>query len=58
MAHLEEVKRRWGEAIGAECSSSPTQKLIVLGHSNGGQGAYHFMSHYPDRVLGGIPTSG
>lgn len=25
----------------------------MMGHSNGGQGAWHLSSRYPDRVLGG-----
>jgi pimeloyl-ACP methyl ester carboxylesterase len=28
-------------------------KVIILGHSNGGQGAWYLASRYPDRVLGG-----
>jgi pimeloyl-ACP methyl ester carboxylesterase len=28
-------------------------RVIVLGHSNGGQGAYYLASRFPDRVLGG-----
>ncbi|KAK0502905.1 hypothetical protein EDD18DRAFT_1135549 [Armillaria luteobubalina] len=30
---------------------------IVLGHSNGGQGAWYIASRYPDRVLGVIPAA-
>lgn len=28
-------------------------KAVVLGHSNGGHGAWYLASRYPDRVLGG-----
>ncbi|KAG7452898.1 uncharacterized protein BT62DRAFT_989922 [Guyanagaster necrorhizus] len=31
--------------------------VIVLGHSNGGQGAWYVASRYPDRVLGIIPAA-
>ncbi|KAK0197474.1 hypothetical protein F5146DRAFT_48465 [Armillaria mellea] len=30
---------------------------IILGHSNGGQGAWYIASRYPDRVLGVIPAA-
>ncbi|KAF9532428.1 hypothetical protein CPB83DRAFT_891154 [Crepidotus variabilis] len=30
-------------------------KVILMGHSNGGQGAWHLASRYPDRVLAGTP---
>lgn len=36
---------------------SPT-KVIILGHSNGGQGAWYLASRYPDRVLGVVPAAG
>lgn len=28
--------------------------VVVMGHSNGGQGAWYLASRYPDRVLGGL----
>ena len=28
-------------------------KVIILGHSNGGHGAWYLASRHPDRVLGG-----
>jgi predicted peptidase len=30
-----------------------SEKLIVVGHSSGGHGAWWFASHYPDRVIAG-----
>jgi pimeloyl-ACP methyl ester carboxylesterase len=27
--------------------------VVLIGHSNGGQGAWHIASRYPDRVLAG-----
>ncbi|RMD40059.1 hypothetical protein DV735_g5080, partial [Chaetothyriales sp. CBS 134920] len=32
--------------------------LIVTGHSNGGQGAWHFAMHHPDHVLVAVMASG
>ncbi|KAF7311632.1 hypothetical protein MKEN_01066400 [Mycena kentingensis (nom. inval.)] len=32
--------------------------VLLLGHSNGGQGAWYLASRFPDRVLGVIPASG
>jgi len=34
------------------------RKVIILGHSNGGQGAWYLASRYPDRVLGVVPVAG
>ncbi|KIX09107.1 uncharacterized protein Z518_00185 [Rhinocladiella mackenziei CBS 650.93] len=33
-------------------------KILVAGHSNGGQGTWFFASHQPDRVLGAAAASG
>lgn len=35
-----------------------TEKLLVAGHSNGGQGTWYLVSHQPDRVLGAAAASG
>lgn len=41
--HLEEVKRGWAKALGLEVpggsSEEKDQRIAVVGHSNGGQGA-------------------
>lgn len=34
------------------------KKLLIAGHSNGGQGTWFFASHQPDRVLGAAAASG
>ncbi len=34
------------------------ERLIYSGHSNGGQGAWWFLGHFPDRAIGAIPASG
>jgi pimeloyl-ACP methyl ester carboxylesterase len=33
-------------------------RVLVVGHSNGGQGAAYFMSRDPDRVIGGVVAAG
>ncbi|CAD6906247.1 unnamed protein product [Tilletia controversa] len=33
-------------------------KLIVVGHSNGGQGAWHYMTKHPNEVLAGVVAAG
>ncbi|KAF5373151.1 hypothetical protein D9758_001792 [Tetrapyrgos nigripes] len=38
-------------------SIDPDCKAIVMGHSNGGQGAWYLASRYPDRVLAVVPAS-
>lgn len=35
-----------------------TSRILVTGHSNGGQGTWYFASHHPDRVLGAAAASG
>jgi predicted esterase len=35
-----------------------TDRWIVIGHSNGGQGAWYTLSHRPDKVLAAAPVSG
>lgn len=30
-----------------------SDKVVVVGHSNGGQGTWYLTSRWPDRVLGG-----
>ncbi|KAI0933809.1 hypothetical protein AcV5_005858 [Taiwanofungus camphoratus] len=33
-------------------------RVLVLGHSNGGQGVWYIASRYPDRVVAAIPAAG
>lgn len=56
---LKELKKVWEQV---ECGGEIEReyddgKLIVLGHSNGGQGTWYFISHFPDEVLGSVPAS-
>ena len=34
---------------------APDPRVLVLGHSNGGQGAWYLAARFPDRVVGGAP---
>ncbi|CAG8683090.1 32561_t:CDS:10, partial [Racocetra persica] len=34
-----------------------SDRLFISGHSNGGQGAWFFMSHFPDSVIAGTPAA-
>ncbi|OBZ75861.1 hypothetical protein A0H81_04588 [Grifola frondosa] len=33
-------------------------RVLVVGHSNGGQGAWYLASRWPDRVVGAMPAAG
>lgn len=35
-----------------------TDKWLVVGHSNGGQGTWHILTHRPDNVIAAAPLSG
>ncbi|SCZ96071.1 BZ3500_MvSof-1268-A1-R1_Chr8-1g09984 [Microbotryum saponariae] len=54
------LKVKWAKAHGLleDVTSCEVKKLVVLGHSNGGQGAWYLMSRYPDLVAGGVPAAG
>ncbi|KAL7421865.1 hypothetical protein Q5752_003636 [Cryptotrichosporon argae] len=41
-------------ALGKECGT----ETVLLGHSNGGQGAWHLAARYPDKIAGLIVASG
>ncbi|GLB35159.1 putative prolyl oligopeptidase family protein [Lyophyllum shimeji] len=41
--------KRW------QIGSNP--RVVLVGHSNGGQGAWYLASRYPDRVLGVLPAA-
>lgn len=36
-----------------EWGNVDSQQLVVLGHSNGGQGAWYLAARWPDKILGG-----
>jgi predicted peptidase len=35
-----------------------TDKIMTVGHSNGGQGVYHYASHRPDKMIGVVVGAG
>ncbi|KAF2672220.1 hypothetical protein BT63DRAFT_191683 [Microthyrium microscopicum] len=41
------------EGIGVD-----TEKRLIGGHSNGGQGAWWALTHHPGKIIGGAPLSG
>ncbi|KAJ6547143.1 hypothetical protein B0H19DRAFT_255176 [Mycena capillaripes] len=66
--HGPSAKDAWGSvdalvAILAANSAWHTRKLaaetpvVLMGHSNGGQGAWYLASRFPDRVLGVVPAA-
>ncbi|ETI24184.1 hypothetical protein G647_03553 [Cladophialophora carrionii CBS 160.54] len=48
----------WMETNRWEGPGVHTQRILVAGHSNGGQGTWFYASHKPDRVLGVAAASG
>ena len=48
----------WMKNTGWSASGVYTDKLLVAGHSNGGQGTWYFATHQPDKVLGAAALSG
>ncbi|KAH9901635.1 hypothetical protein C8Q73DRAFT_678452 [Cubamyces lactineus] len=41
-----------------EWAIAPNTKVLLMGHSNGGQGAWYLAGRYPDRVVGVVPAAG
>ena len=37
---------------------APNTKVLLMGHSNGGQGTWYALTHRPDRVLAAAAVSG
>jgi predicted esterase len=35
-----------------------TERWLIVGHSNGGQGTWHLLAHRPDKVIAAAPLSG
>lgn len=48
----------WSRNTGWQGPGAFMDKVLVAGHSNGGQGTWYFASHVPDRVLGAAAASG
>lgn len=48
----------WIEQNSWEGPGVDTNRWLVTGHSNGGQGAWYVLTHHPDKVLAATPLSG
>ncbi|KAF8468375.1 hypothetical protein BDZ91DRAFT_695632 [Kalaharituber pfeilii] len=48
----------WIRSIGWSRQSVDTHKLVVTGHSNGGQGTWYALTHNSDKIIAAIPLSG
>jgi predicted esterase len=48
----------WIESVGWRDTGVDTDRWIVTGHSNGGQGTWYGCSHRPDKILAAAPVSG
>ncbi|KAJ3326374.1 hypothetical protein HDU76_012977 [Blyttiomyces sp. JEL0837] len=53
LSHLHGVPPEHALEVGLD-----EKKILITGHSNGGQGAWWMTSHYPDMALAAIPASG
>ncbi|OZJ04129.1 hypothetical protein BZG36_02819 [Bifiguratus adelaidae] len=42
----------------SQVTHSEQSPFLLVGHSNGGQGAWHVLTHQPDRIMAAIPASG
>ncbi|CAI6328603.1 unnamed protein product [Periconia digitata] len=48
----------WIDFVGWHGPGVNTERWIVSGHSNGGQGTWYALTHRPDKVLAAAPVSG
>ena len=48
----------WIQAVDWNGPGVSTDKWLVSGHSNGGQGTYFVLSHEPDKVIAAVAASG
>ncbi|KAL4915571.1 hypothetical protein BDW62DRAFT_121413 [Aspergillus aurantiobrunneus] len=48
----------WVRAVGWAGPGISAKDWMVIGHSNGGQGAWFLVTHYPDNVIAAAPVSG
>lgn len=49
---------QWVETMNWTGPGVQTDKVLISGHSNGGQGSWYFATHQPDRVIAAAPVSG
>lgn len=48
----------WIEYVGWQGPGVDINRLIVSGHSNGGQGTWYALTHHPDKIIAAAPVSG
>lgn len=48
----------WIKAVQWKGADLDTDRWLVSGHSNGGQGTWYTLTHKPDRIIGAAPVSG
>ncbi|RMX77126.1 hypothetical protein D0869_10116 [Hortaea werneckii] len=48
----------WIEQVGWSGPGVDTDRWLVSGHSNGGQGAWYALTHRPDKIIAAAPVSG
>ncbi|RDW93214.1 uncharacterized protein DSM5745_00536 [Aspergillus mulundensis] len=48
----------WMKAVGWSGPGALVDDWMVIGHSNGGQGVWYLITHYPDNVFAAAPVSG
>jgi len=48
----------WIESTGWQGIGVDTEKWLISGHSNGGQGTWYALTHRPDKVFAAAPVSG
>jgi predicted esterase len=53
-----EAVAQWIKDVGWSGVGVDTGKLLVVGHSNGGQGVWHMLTHEPGDILAAAPASG
>ncbi|KAL9005709.1 MAG: hypothetical protein Q9188_001522 [Gyalolechia gomerana] len=49
---------RWITAMEWHGPGVDTERWLVTGHSNGGQGTWYVLTHKPDKIVGAAPVSG
>lgn len=49
---------KWLESVNWTGPGISLDRILVTGHSNGGQGTWYFASHQPDRILAAAAASG
>ncbi|KAA6409819.1 MAG: hypothetical protein FRX48_06431 [Lasallia pustulata] len=48
----------WIKTFAWEGPAVDIDRWLVSGHSNGGQGTWYALTHWPDNVIAGVPVSG